>query len=82
MVAEDESFKKVLDKAYCGIEEILYYDENGDLVVDKVCIGTCIETGTYEFYCNRQQIKNDLHGIGAFLLMCAEMQRYLDSQNR
>ena len=23
-------------------------------------------------------IKNDLHGTGAFLLMCAQMQRYED----
>ena len=67
-------------KAYEGIEDILYYDENGDIVIDKVCMGTCIESGTYEHYINREQIKNDLHGMGAFILMCAEMQKYLDSE--
>ena len=77
-----EEYKSVLEKAYAGIEDILYYDENGDIVVDKVCIGTCINSGTYEHYIGREQIKNDLHGIGAFLLMCAEMQRYLDSENQ
>ena len=51
-------------------------DEDGYLVIDKVCIGTCIDEGTYEHYINRAQIKNDLHGGGAFLLMCAEMERY------
>lgn len=76
----DKTFKDVLEKAYSGVEEMLYDDENGNLVVDKVCIGTCIDSGTYEHYLNREQIKNDLHGIGAFLLMCAEMQRYLDSE--
>ena len=76
----DKKFKDVLEKAYSGMENILYNDENGNLVVDKVCIGTCIDSGTYEHYLNREQIKNDLHGIGAFLLMCAEMQRYLDAE--
>lgn len=78
----DEEYKDVVIRAYEGIESILYYDENNDIVIDKVCCGTCIETGTYEFYKSRKQIKNDLHGIGAFLLMCAEMQRYLDYANQ
>ena len=76
-----KEYVPVLEKAYKGIEDILYYDENGDIVVDKVCIGTCIESGTYEHYINREQIKNDLHGMGAFILMCTEMQRYLDNKN-
>ena len=70
-------FKEVLEKAYDGIVNTLYYDENGDIVIDLVCIGTCIEAGTYEHYIQREKIKNDLHGTGAFLLMCAEMERYL-----
>ncbi|MBR6509055.1 MAG: glycoside hydrolase family 88 protein [Clostridia bacterium] len=76
-----KEYEDVLLKAYEGIEDILYYDENGDIVIDKVCMGTCIESGTYEHYINREQIKNDLHGMGAFILMCAEMQRYLDNKN-
>ncbi|MBO4733228.1 MAG: glycoside hydrolase family 88 protein [Clostridia bacterium] len=74
-----KEYEQVLMSGYEGIRNILYYDENGDIVVDKVCVGTCIESGTYEHYICREQIKNDLHGTGAFLLMCAEMQRYLDS---
>lgn len=69
-------YDEVLEKAYRGIEEGLYFDDDGNLVIDKVCIGTCIEDGTYEHYINRQQIQNDLHGVGAFVLMCAEMERY------
>lgn len=69
-------YAEVLEKAYKGIEDILYYDDEGYLVIDKVCIGTCIDEGTYEHYINRETIKNDLHGAGAFILMCAEMERY------
>lgn len=71
-----EEYAEVLEKAYKGIEEALYYDEDGYIVIDKVCVGTCIDEGTYEHYINRAQIKNDLHGAGAFVLMCTEMELY------
>ena len=73
-----KEYEEVLMKAYKGIEDKLYYDEDGFIVIDNVCCGTCIDSGTYEHYICRAQLKNDLHGMGAFLLMCAEMQRYLD----
>ncbi|MBO5008316.1 MAG: glycoside hydrolase family 88 protein [Clostridia bacterium] len=76
IVAKDK-YASVIDKAYAGIIDSLSYDEKGDIVIDNVCIGTCIDSGTYEHYINREKIKNDLHGVGAFILMCAEMQRYL-----
>lgn len=75
-VADKGEFETVLEKAYKGSTDTLYFDQEGYLVVDHVCAGTCIESGTYEFYKNRPVIKNDLHGMGAFILMCAEMQKY------
>ena len=42
-------------------------------MLDEVCIGTCIDDGDYNHYKNRQMVKNDLHGTGAFLQMCAEL---------
>lgn len=72
----DASYASVLEKAYQGVVDDLYYDENGYVVLDGVCMGTCIQSGTYEHYINRKQVKNDLHGMGAFVLMCAEMELY------
>lgn len=37
-----------------------------------LCIGTGV--GNYQFYCDRPCVTNDLHGVGAFLLMCTELQ--------
>lgn len=34
-----------------------------------------IQLGDYEFYCARPTSTNDLHGVGAFLLMCGEVER-------
>lgn len=57
-----------------GILDRLTRDERG-LVIDNVCIGTGV--GDYAHYCARPTSKNDLHGVGAFLLMCAETARML-----
>lgn len=48
-----------------------------DLQVGNVCIGTGV--GDYQFYIDRPVHTNDLHGVGAFLLMCAAMQRMDDT---
>jgi unsaturated rhamnogalacturonyl hydrolase len=47
-----------------------------DLQVGNVCIGTGV--GDYQFYIDRPVHTNDLHGVGGFLLMCAELQRMND----
>ena len=57
------------------------YDEDGEIVIDHVCTGTAISEGTYEYYIARPRIKNDLHGMGAFVLMCAEMERYFEEKH-
>ena len=72
-----EEYSSVLEKAYKGIVDNLHYDDEGHIVIDKVCVGTCIDDGTYEHYINRWEVINDLHGVGAFVLMCTEMELYL-----
>ena len=46
-----------------------------DIQIGSVCIGT--EVGDYKHYCERPVSTNDLHGVGAFLLMCAACERML-----
>lgn len=58
-------------KGYNGVISRLKLDEKGGIIIDGVCIGTGI--GDYEHYLNRPTSVNDLHGAGAFILMCAEM---------
>lgn len=68
-----EEYLAAAKKAFEGIADSLYIDENGNKVLDEVCIGTCIDDGDYNHYKNREKVRNDLHGTGAFLQMCAEM---------
>lgn len=58
-------------KGYEGVIRSLTWNGE-DLLLGEVCIGTGV--GDYEHYCNRPVSVNDLHGMGAFLLMCAEME--------
>ena len=79
-IVSKEQYGPVVEKGFQGIRNRLYYDQNGNLVVDQVCVGTCIETGTYEHYISRSCTQNDLHGMGAFVLMCTEMVKYLGEE--
>ncbi len=67
-----EQYISVLNKVFDGIQDYIYEDAEGRLTLDRICIGTCIESGLYEHYIQRNHKKNDLHGMGAFVLMCTE----------
>lgn len=74
-IIDRNEYNDILKLAYNGIIDSLYYDERKNIVIDNVCIGTCIDEGTYKHYISREKIKNDLHGVGAFVLMCSEMEK-------
>ncbi len=67
----DSKYLESAFKGYAGIVKRLKTDSSGHIVIDNVCVGTGI--GDYAHYIARPTGANDLHGVGAFLLMCAEM---------
>lgn len=58
-------------RAFDGVVNSLKW-QGEDIQIGHVCIGTGV--GNYQFYCDRPYVTNDLHGVGAFLLMCTELQ--------
>lgn len=64
-------YLKAAKKGYEGVIRSLEWDGE-DLLVGNVCVGTGV--GNYDFYIRRPVSVNDLHGVGAFLIMCAEVQ--------
>lgn len=62
--------------AYDGVIRSLSW-QGDDIQIGGVCVGTGV--GTYDFYCGRPCSVSDLHGVGAFLLMCAAMQQLQDA---
>lgn len=67
-----EEAKKAALAALEAVTEEVQQDEEGNPVLTGICVGTCIEEGTYEYYIHRETCANDLHGCGAYLMMCAE----------
>ena len=67
----DASYLKYVKKGYEGVIGSLEFDGDA-LHVVGVCIGTGV--CTYQGYIERPTSCNDLHGVGAFLLMCAEVE--------
>lgn len=57
-----------------GVIRRLGYDDDG-VLIGNVCVGTGV--GDYAHYIARPTSVNDLHGVGAFLMMCAEGHRRL-----
>ena len=81
-IVSEKEFGDILRQAYKGSINSLSYDDDGFLQINDICAGTCIDEGTYDHYIKRPRVTNDLHGAGAFILMCAEMQRYCDNGGR
>ncbi|WP_233531933.1 glycoside hydrolase family 88/105 protein [Paenibacillus alkalitolerans] len=74
----DAKYLEYAWKGYQGVIDTLTFDENGNVVIGNICIGTGI--GDYAHYIARPTSENDLHGAGAFILMCVEM--HLAAQQR
>lgn len=71
----DRSACESARRAYRRVVETAQQTADGDFILDNICVGTCIEEGTYEYYIARDRVANDLHGVGAFLLMASEMEK-------
>lgn len=65
----EKQYLENAERAFRGIVDRLRVDESG-IILDDICVGTGV--GDYAHYCARPRTTNDLHGIGAFLYMCAE----------
>lgn len=70
----DKTYLKQAQKGYEAVIRSLDWDGE-EIQIGNVCVGTCV--GNYEYYCGRPTSVNDLHGVGAFLIMCAEAQMIL-----
>ena len=72
-----KEYLEAAKKGYEGLIQVLEWDENGGFILPDICIGT--SAGDYENYVTRPTSKNDLHGVGAFVMACVEMQSLIVS---
>ncbi len=69
----EASYLENAQRAFEGVVDSLKTGENGELILDKICPGTCIDEGDYSHYINRKTVENYTMGIGLFLFMCSEL---------
>ena len=76
----EDKYKECAKKAYQGVIDTLTFSKDGGIEINKVCIGTGL--GQYEDYIARPVSTNDLHGVGAFLLMCAGYHTAFENERK
>ena len=69
----DDEYLKYAWEAFEGIINNSLTQKGEDIMVGGVCVGT--DVSNYEAYVTRPTCVNDLHGMGAFLLMCSELAK-------
>lgn len=72
----DKDHIEAARKGYQGLIARLKFDERGVILPD-ICIGT--SAGDYDYYAARPVSHNDLHGMGAFILACVQMEGMQDN---
>ena len=64
------------------LRTVVFPAPEGEFSMGNICVGTCIEEGTYDYYIARDRTENDLHGMGAFLLMASELSKLESSLDK
>lgn len=59
-------------RGFEGLVRVVQADKQGRFILPDICIGT--SAGDYENYVTRPTSQNDLHGVGAFIMACVEME--------
>jgi unsaturated rhamnogalacturonyl hydrolase len=71
----DSSYLDMAIKAYHGIlNEKFYMGTDGLANLKDISAGTSV-SADYSYYINRSRNTNDLHGLGAFLMMCWQLEQ-------
>ena len=71
-----KEYARIAIRAYCGIIDDIEYDNDGEIAyIKNICEG--ISVGPREKYIENNRSTNDLHGMGAFVHMCIEMEKLL-----
>lgn len=78
---EKASVADIARHSFEGICSSLNEGDDGYVGVRGVCIGTGVGDGSFEHYIARPTVENDLHGAGAFLLMCCEYAKVFENEN-
>ena len=69
----DPHYKAVADRGYQGVLKKISLGGDGRTNLTDISVGTNV--GDYSYYVGRERATNDLHGLGAFLIMNEQFVR-------
>ncbi len=72
----DKEYATVAMRGYSGIIDTIEYGENEEIILKDICEGV-LAVGDYIE--KKSTMKNDLHGISPFVLMCTEIEKLLNN---
>lgn len=70
----DAGLAAVASRGYRGVLAKISLGTDGRTNLADICVGTGVDS-SYAFYIGRPRATNDLHGLGAFLLMSEQLRR-------
>lgn len=73
-----DKYHAIAEKGYRGVLTRISLGPDGLTNLKGICEGTNV--GNLQFYLNRKRNTNDLHGLGAFLIMNEELNTSVSSQ--
>ena len=68
-----KEYEKAAQKGYRGVLASITRNPDGTISMPNICEGTNV--GDLDFYLKRARHTNDLHGVGAFLIMNEQMRK-------
>jgi len=69
----DKKYEKVAQKGYRGVLASITRNPDGTISMPNICEGTNV--GDLAFYLGRARHTNDLHGLGAFIIMNEQLRK-------
>ena len=72
----DKEYAIVAMRGYSGIIDTIEYGESNEMILKDICEGVIVGDS---YFAKKSEYKNDLHGTGAFVLMCTEIEKLLNN---
>lgn len=76
-IANDEIARAAI-RGYVGVIDIISYGESDEMLLNDICTGTSVSNDISDYF-NTIRETNDLHGSGAFVYMCTEVEKLLNN---
>ena len=72
-----EEYARAAIRGYVGVIDIISYGESEEMLLNDICMGSSVSSDI-SVYFNMMRETNNLHGSGAFVFMCTEVEKLLN----